>query len=368
MLQKASVMACVVASVALCAGCGKTANHHVYATTPATNQIAVYREDPNSGVLTQISGSPYAAGDGPTSLVLHPSGKFLYVSNAGQNEDDISLFTIDSKTGIPTEVFPRTSVAPNGSQPTLLAMDPGGGFLYVLNNLSNNISVFSIDSTKGTLAQVTNSPFTLGLSPLSMKLTPSGKFLYVTSASGTGQLSGLILGFSVTSGVLQLLGPPTPTGGINPNAIAFDPTGAHLYVANSSSQSIAIFTIGSSGGLTPVQGSPISDNYTVPIAMTFDPSGDFLYVAHQASNNIAAYSIDSSGLPTILSTSTTTGVYSTEASPNFLVVDPNGKYLFVGNQCTSAGIQAFGVSDGTLTTLSTYGVGNTPSSIAVSSQ
>ena len=199
-----------------------------------------------------------------------------------------------------------------------------------------------------------------------MKLTPSGKVLYVTSASGTNQLSGLIEGFSVTSGVLQSLG-ITPTGGINPNAIAIDPSGAHLYVANSGSQSIAIFTIDSSGGLTAVQGSPINDNFTVPIAMVFDPSGNFIYVAHQASNNIAAYSIGSTGLPTILSTSTTTGVFATEASPNFLAADPNGKYLFVGNQGTSAGIQVFSLSDGTLTTLTTYGVGNTPSSIAVSS-
>jgi len=367
MLQKALVLVWVVASIALCMGCGSTANHHIFATTPASNQIAVYREDPNSGVLTQVSGSPFAAGDGPTSLVLHPSGKFLYVSNAAQNENDISLFTIDT-TGIPTEVFPRTSVAPNASQPQLLLMDPGGSFLYVMNSLSNNISVFSIDSTKGTLAPVAKSPFTLGLSPLNMKLTPSGKFLYVTSASGTNQLSGLIEGFSVTSGTLQPLGTaPTPTGGINPNAIAIDPSGAHLYVANSGSQSIAIFTIDSSGGLTAVQGSPINDNFTVPIAMVFDPSGNFIYVAHQASNNIAAYSIGSTGLPTILSTSTTTGVFATEASPNFLAADPNGKYLFVGNQGTSAGIQVFSLSDGTLTTLTTYGVGNTPSSIAVSS-
>ena len=99
--------------------------------------------------------------------------------------------------------------------------------------------------------------------------------------------------------------------------------------------------------------------------MMFDPSGKYLYVANQGSNNVAAYSITSTGLPAALTTSTTTNAFGTEASPSFLVADPTGKYLFVGNQAGSAGIQAFSVSNGSLTALTTYGVGNTPSSIVV---
>ncbi len=99
--------------------------------------------------------------------------------------------------------------------------------------------------------------------------------------------------------------------------------------------------------------------------MTFDPSGKYLYVANQVSNNVAAYSITSAGLPAALTTSTTTNAFGTESSPSFLVAEPSGKYLFVGNQGASAGIQEFSVSNGSLTALSTYGVGNTPSSIAV---
>src|SRR5579863_5862335 len=133
MLQKALVLALLVVSIASCIGCGTTANHYVYATLPAANQVIAYREDPNSGVLTQIAGSPYSVGDGAHSLALHPSGKFLYAANPGQSgsaESDISLFSIASN-GVLTEVFPRTTVAPNASLPQLLLMDPAGAFLYV---------------------------------------------------------------------------------------------------------------------------------------------------------------------------------------------------------------------------------------------
>src|SRR5882762_1813855 len=136
MLQKALGVVFVVASIAGFLGCSSTANHYIYAALPAANQIIAYREDPNSGVLTQIAGSPYSVGDGAHSLALHPSGKFLYAANpgtGGSSENDISLFTIASN-GVLTEVFPRTSVAPNASQPELLLMDPAGGFLYVANS------------------------------------------------------------------------------------------------------------------------------------------------------------------------------------------------------------------------------------------
>jgi 6-phosphogluconolactonase len=360
MLQKALGLVLVVASVMGFIGCGSTANHHIYAAIPAANQIIAYREDPNSGVLTQITGSPYTAGDGARSLALHPSGKFLYAANPGQNENDISLFTIASDGSL-TEVLPRMSVAPNASLPQLLLMDTAGAFLYVANAGSNNISVFAVDSGSGALTAVANSPFFVGSVPLNMQLTPSGNFLFVTIAS---QSSGSIVGFSVNAGSLTQAS-LTATDGINPNGLAIDPSGTFLYTANSGSNSVSIFGIDSAGVLTEVQGSPLAVG-SVPVALILDPQGKFLYVANQGANNVTAYSINATtGLPDILTTSTTTGTFATESSPSFLVADPDGKYLYVGNQGSSAGIQVFGVSSGTLTALSTYGVGNTPSSIVV---
>jgi 6-phosphogluconolactonase (cycloisomerase 2 family) len=367
MLQKALLLILVLASLVGSIGCGSTSNHFVYATIPAANQIIAYREDPNSGVLTQISGSPYSVGEGADSLVLHPNKKFMYVANPGQggtSENDISLFTINSD-GTLTEVLPRTSVAPNASQPKLLVMDAAGAFLYVMNAGSSNISVFSIDSSSGALSQVIGSPFSIGLLPLNMVLAPSGNFLYVSVGGGTvGSSNGSIATFSVNSGVLTLIG-LTSSDGVNPYGLTINSAGTNLYAANNQSPSISVFTIDSSGLLTEVRGSPISDGYTNPVAMLFDTSGTFLYVANQASNNVASYSIDSNGLPTALTSSTTANAFGTESSPSFLAADPNGKYLFVGNQGASAGIQVFKVSNGSLTALSTYGVGNTPSSIAV---
>ncbi len=347
-------------------------SHYVYATIPAASQLAVFREDPYSGVLTQLDTSPYSVGNGPQSAVVHPSGKYLYVANAGQGENDVSLFDINSD-GTVSEVTPRTPV---GTLPFLLAMDPAGNYLYVANALSNNISVFSINATNGTLTPVgTNctqepqlcSPFQVNLSPKSMALSPSGNFLYVSAPSSP---SGIIAVFSVTAGVISSspIAKPTPTADNNPSSIAITPNGSYLYASNSTANSISIYCIAPClsatipGTLVNVPQSPLADPFQTPVALIVDPTGSFLYVANQGSSNIATYSITAStGFPVEV----TDSPFGSEAHPSFLAIDPNGKYLFVGNQTGSAGIQAFGVSAGSLNSIQTYSVGNTATSIAI---
>jgi 6-phosphogluconolactonase len=361
MLQKALTLMFALAGICVCIGC-TTTSHYLFATLPAANEVAVYREDPTAGVLTQIEGSPYSVGDGAHSLVLSPSGEYLYVANPGQDENDISLFTIAGNGGL-TEIFPRTSVAPAGSAPQVLAMDPSGKFLYVENAASFNISVFSISSKTGVLTPVSGSPFPIGLAPLNMVLAPSGKFLFV-SATYTPLVSAIAV-FSVNNGVLTPAGVYT-TGGLNPIGLAIDPAGNFLYAGNTSSNSITIFSISSAGALTQVPGSPLNDTYNGPVALTTDPKGQFLYVANQGSNNVAIYTISSStGLPVGLTNVTTTFAYATEDSPSVLAFDPNGGHLFIGNQGSAPGIQSFQVTSGNLNPIYTYKVGNSTSSIAV---
>lgn len=362
MLQKALVLVLVLASVAGFVSCGKTANHYIYATVPAANQLVVFREDPYSGVLTQLEESPYTVGDGAQSVVIHPSGKYLYVANPGQNENDISLFDIDND-GTVNEVSPRTQA---GTLPTILAMDPAGNYLYAANALSNNISVYSINTTGsstplGTLTPVAGSPFQINLSPKGMQISPSGNFLYISAPSVP---TGVVAVFGVNAGILSS-GPVgiTFTADNDPAGIAINPAGSYLYTANATANSISIYSIDSTTGLlTQVPQSPLADNSLHPVAVALDSTGNYLYVANQGSNNISTYTITSgTGFPVEI----TDSPFGSETQPAFLALDPSGNYLFVGNQGSSAGVQAFGDSAGSLNTIATYSVGNTPSSIAI---
>ncbi len=350
MLKKAAALFFVCASMATWTGCGSTSSRYLYATIPASNEIVAYREDPNSGVLTQLTGSPVTAGSSVQSIVMHPSGKFLYAANSGDGPPtgDISLFTI-STSGAITEVTPRTNV---GSSPTLLAMDSAGTFLYVGNAGSGSISAFSIDSTTGALTPVAGSPFPIGMTPINMKVAPSGTTLYVTG----GGSPGIIEAFGLDQGVLSVVaGTPFFTGG-NPYGLVISASGGFLYTANTRDNSISEFTINSDGSLTELSGSPIGETYSAPVALSIDKSGAFLYVANQGSSNVAAYSIGSDGTIALL----TGSPFGAGASPASIASDSSGKYLFVGDQ---SGVQSFSLatSTGVLTSVATYSAGNSTS-------
>jgi 6-phosphogluconolactonase len=355
MLKKATALLLVGLSAATWTGCTTTSSHYVFAAIPANNTIAVYREDPNSGILTVLLNSPFAAGKAPEAVLLHPSGKYLYVANSG--EDDISLFSIAPSTGILTELS-RTSTG--GLTPLYMALDPTGGFLYVVNVLSapsSDLSVFQVASD-GTLTP-TNAPYSLGVTATSMALAPSGNFIFI------GSVLGQVAVYPLSGGVPGApVGAYTTSVGTIPTALVVDSKGANLYATNGNGgDSISQFSIEPSGVLMQVAGSPVGEpsGVTSPVSLIIDPSGKYLYVANQGTNNLGAYSIGSDGGLTIL----TLSPFSTVKQPTSLAADPNGKYLLVGGQSGSLEVFLLNSGNGTLGEVASYSPGAFPSSVAV---
>jgi 6-phosphogluconolactonase len=356
MLKKTGALLLICASLATWISCGKNTAHYLYAAIPGSSQIYVYREDPNSGILTQLSLSPVAAGLGVQSLALHPSNKYLYAANSG--ESDVSLFTVSSDGAI-NEVLPRatTNVAPN-----VLAMDPAGAYLYVANSGSNDISVFSI-GTNGALTAITGSPFQVGTSPLNMKLSPSGSLLFVAGGGAPGYVEAFSVNPSnISAGTFltPVAGSPFQTG-TDPNGMAI--TSAYLYTSNADN-SISEFSIASGGVLTQLSSSPLGQEagQTNPLSLLVDNSGNYLCVANENSANIGVYSIGTNGSLTALQVSP----FASDTGPEFIASDPSAEYLFVGTQI-SPKIQSFALSSstGALTSVESYTVPGTPTSIVI---
>jgi 6-phosphogluconolactonase (cycloisomerase 2 family) len=78
-------------------------------TTIAANftsdNASVYKADVKSGALTQVAGSPFAAGTNPFGVVLsqnHTPLLFAYVTNHGS--DNVSAYRVNAKSGALTAV------------------------------------------------------------------------------------------------------------------------------------------------------------------------------------------------------------------------------------------------------------------------
>jgi 6-phosphogluconolactonase (cycloisomerase 2 family) len=339
LIKKSKWLWLLLASLGL-AGCSSSTPHHIaYVSLPSLNAIAAFRQNPHSGSLTAVIGSPFSAGASPVSIVVHPSEKFVYVAN--QRENDISLFRIDNETTELSEVTPRT---PTDLSPVALAIGSGGTLLFAANAISNNISAYSINSGDGTLTEMAGSPFPTGARPVALVMTPSAKFLYVASAN-----LGAVFAYANVSGAFETVaGSPFPVGS-GPFSLAVDPAEHFLYVANSTANTISVLSIDDNSGiLTPIAGSPFSTGIssttmTSPISVTLHPSGKFLYAANFATDNVSGFSIDpNSGVPTLLKGAP----FAAGTHPVFAVIDSAGNFLYVLNQ-SSTNISEFKITPDT---------------------
>ena len=350
MFSKRIFHALVLVGLAALAGCGSSSTHTAYVSLPTSNSIAAVRIANHTAHFTSIVGSPYPAGNSPSSVVVHPSGHFAYVSNQG--DDNIELFKIDGTIGSLLEVPPRVSTA---HAPTSLTMDTPGSFLFALNQISGSISAFSINSASGTLSPVAGSPFPVFRDPVSLALTPSGKFLYVVNAN----LSA-VFAYTVTSGVVQpVAGLPVQVGA-SPFAIAIDPGEKFVYVANLADNTLSVLSINpTTGALTPLS-AYVTGTRPTSIAVL----GQYVYVVNQTASTITVFSVDSS---TGILTQTKNSPFTAGNTPTFAEIDPNGKFLYTGSQGgTSISAESIDPTTGDLTSTS-ESVSTTvaPTSIAV---
>jgi DNA-binding beta-propeller fold protein YncE len=124
-----------------------------------------YTINPSTGALTTIAGLPIAAGQGPQSVAVDPSGKFAYVANFGGG---VSGYTINPSTGALTPIAGSPFAA--GNEPNIVAVDPSGKFAYVTNVNDNNVSGYTIDPSTGALTAIAGSPFAAGGGPFSVAI------------------------------------------------------------------------------------------------------------------------------------------------------------------------------------------------------
>jgi 6-phosphogluconolactonase len=82
-------------------------------------------------------------------VAIHPSGKFIYGSNRG--DDSIAVFACNPSTGRLT--FAQR-VPTGGKTPRQFEIDPTGNWLLAANQDSDSVVVFQLDSSTGHLRPV----------------------------------------------------------------------------------------------------------------------------------------------------------------------------------------------------------------------
>jgi 6-phosphogluconolactonase len=254
----------------------------LYVASNTSNTVSVFAINDTTGALT-VTNFSILTGTGPAALCVDPSGRYLYVANSGSNT--VSAFAIQNGSATPVG-----SPVAAGNQPVALQTDPGGNFLYVADFADGTVTVLAIDGTTGALTAVSGSPFGAGAGAgaISIAVDSVGSFAYVAN-----QRAATITAYSIdpTTGAMTASGSPLSTASA-PQSIAVGPAAANfVYAANvTSSNYVASYAIGSSNGALTLSSTAVARS--LPLAVAVDPSGQFVYVANQNSGNVSVFTVD----------------------------------------------------------------------------
>ena len=192
----------------------------LYAADSANNVVWEFKVDPSSGALGNTVGftevQSISAGSVPSGVAVDPCNRFVYVANNLSN--NISAYTICSAVLLPAcpsadgTLVPVSgspfSVSGGANGPGPLVVDPFGNTLYVVDTDSSMISVFRISPVSGSLTTGNPSVVATGAKPTSIAIRSDDSWLFVTNFTG-----GTLSQYSVTPA----------TGGLSPQpAIATD--------------------------------------------------------------------------------------------------------------------------------------------------
>ncbi len=360
---------------------------YLYLVEPsAAGNLWVFSVNPIDGALTQTSGSPYTAGTSIGPVATEPSDRFVYVGDPTTN----SIFGFSIGAGGALTALPG-SPYPASGQPNAFIVHPSGKFLFVSYvsqspggvDPPGNVSVFTINSNSGALAQISGSPFTVGYDPVALAQDPAGQYLYVSNLGQSNSsrmrrlkspddLDAVLARPSAYPEQTELLGiadhagsefptrasstrllasldfssvSPFPVTATHGGAFALPRSsfvGLFFQSGVTTSPAISAFTVDPNAGtLTEVTGSP----FIVPEgaqSISVDNTGQYLYAPIYSS--VQGFAINAGGALTPLANS------PFSVSVGGLTFDPSGQFAYGQG---GIGLQEVGInsSTGNLTAL-----------------
>ena len=153
-------------------------NRFAFAADLGLDKILIYKLDAEKGTLTANDPAfvEIPPGSGPRHFAFHPSGKYAYV--CGEMTSTVHAMTYDAAKG-ELQVIQSLSTLPEpvkGNSTAECQVHPSGKFVYVSNRGHNSIAVFQVDEATGKLTAAGHVP-TGGKTPRNFCVDPTGKFL-----------------------------------------------------------------------------------------------------------------------------------------------------------------------------------------------
>lgn len=303
------------------------------------NTIFLYRLDPTTGALTQVSG--LKGGASPTYLTLDAKRQHLYAVNEtnefrGAKSGAVSAFAINQQTGGLTLLSQEPS---QGASPCYISLDRTEKAVMVANYMGGNVSVLPVEAD-GKVGAPTGMNQHQGSGPHKNQNAPHAHCFLPDPANKYAFAVDLgtdnVYSYQVEPATGKLTTKPEPAfttkPGAGPRHLTFHPDGRTAYLINELNSTVTALAYNAAQGtfrelqtISTLPAGFVGDNSCADIHVS--PNGKFLYASNRGHNSIAVFSIDGNNNLTLLQHESTQG-----KTPRNFTLDPAGRLLLVGNQ------------------------------------
>jgi len=269
----------------------------------------------------------------------------------GNGSEGIYSFKFNPETGD----ISSTELSSVTDNPSFIAIDPCGQFLYAVNELdtfknepTGAVSVFKIDCESGKLKLI-QQVSSLGGAPAHLSLDKSGKFLLVANYNG-GNFSVFPINndgkLGKHSAFVQNAGSsvnPERQSAPHAHFIQVTDDNRFVMVADLGLDKILIFQFDAANGLLkPNDPDFISvDTGAGPRHFVFTPSGKYFFVLNELSSTITVFDFDATtaALQSKQTISTLPQNFNGTNTAAEILVDSKGKFLYASNRGNDSIVQ-----------------------------
>jgi 6-phosphogluconolactonase len=141
--------------------------------------LVIYAFDPATGRLREHTRTSTRPGAGPRHIAFHPNAEHVFVAN--ELDNTVAVYAYDAASGTLHEQQIIDTLPPNAPENTVadIHISPSGDYVYVSNRGHDSITIFKV-ATDGQLALVACRPCA-GRVPRNFAIAPGGRFLVVAN-------------------------------------------------------------------------------------------------------------------------------------------------------------------------------------------
>jgi 6-phosphogluconolactonase len=182
------------------------------------DKVMVFKFDSAKGTLAPANPAfvSVTPGSGPRHIAFHPNGRWAYVIN--EMASTITGFAYDAAHGRLREIQTESTLPKDFSGHSTcaeVAVHPSGKFVYGSNRGDDSIAVFTCDPSSGRLA-FAQRVSTGGKTPRQFEIDPTGNWLLAANQDSD---TVVVFRLDASTGQLRPVGTPVPSG--NPQCVKF---------------------------------------------------------------------------------------------------------------------------------------------------